>query len=139
MKKISILFFLVALIYSISVYANKLVFNQIVTSNEEVTIQPNQGITYQGVYINPYRKLLGVVPQGKVWKGGFTVNVPAGASINGSVSIEANGVLYQNITSYSGWMKAGDSVYVVCTSGNGSGTPYKIICGISVIEFNVVP
>lgn len=36
-------------------------------------------------------------------------------------------------------MKAGDSVYVVCTSGNGTGTPYNIICSSNIVEFNVVP
>jgi hypothetical protein len=139
MKKISILFLCLTLIYSIKAFANKLIFNQIITSQENVTIQPLQGVVFQGVYINPFRKLLGVVPAGKAWKGSLGVSVSGGSSINGSVSIEVNGVLFQGSTSYGGWMKAGDSVYVVCTSGNGTGTPYNIICSSNIVEFNVVP
>jgi hypothetical protein len=136
MKKISILFFLVALIYSISVYANKLVFNQIVTQNGvSPYVQVNAGYNSTP----PVIIYTGVVPANKVWKiTGVGVDFTPFSNYL-SLKINYNGIKYSSsATSPLNWLKAGDSVTLELWNSSNNGInniPYYF----NYIEFNVVP
>jgi hypothetical protein len=133
MKSKILISIIVLFIFTKSTYSAKLVFNQLITNQQTMTVQGGYS------QLNPLRILLGIVPNGKLWKiTNSSMYVPNGS--NGYQQYELNGMLMPQNLSYGGnWLKSGDSLFISITSGNGPGTPYNFSYYFSAIEFNVVP